>query len=235
MPQQQPTRVVAYLRVSTTMQAEDGVSLDAQRVKVRQYASLYDLQLVDVVVDAGASAKTLDRPGLQQALAMLDSGEADALLVVKLDRLTRSVRDLSTLLDGYFGRKDGPALMVVAEQVDTRTAAGRLVLNVLMSVAQWEREAIGERTSTALRHKRAQGEYTGGRAPYGWQVGADGTTLQPVAGEQATIRAAQQLRAEGHSLRAVGATLAAQGLLPRSGKRWHASSVRVVLAAQLAA
>lgn len=229
------TRTVAYLRVSTEKQAERGFSLDAQEAKVRLYAQLYDLDVVDVVVDAGASAKTLDRPGLQRALAMLRSGEAEALLVVKLDRLTRSVRDLGVLLDDYFARNDGPALLVVTEQVDTRTAAGRLVLNVLMSVAQWEREAIGERTSAAMRHKRTLGEYTGGSVPYGWSVGSDGSTLEPVLAEQQVAQLARQLREQGHSLRSVGRELLAAGHAPRSGGQWHASSVRVVLAARPAA
>ena len=227
------TRAVAYLRVSTDKQADFGVSLEAQRAKVAMYAELYDVELVEVVVDAGASAKTLERDGLQRALAMLDSGKADALLVAKLDRLTRSVRDLGALLDGWFGRKDGPALLSVQEQVDTRTAGGRLVLNVLMSVAQWERETIGERTSAAMAHMKAEGAYTGGRAPYGWQADAEGK-LHPVAAEQAAIVLAQQLHAEGNSLRGVGALLAEAGHLPRSGGTWHASSVRVVLAARLA-
>jgi len=228
------TRTIAYLRVSTTQQADHGVSLEAQEAKARLYAELYDLQLVDVVVDAGVSAKTLQRPGLQRALAMLDAGEADALLVVKLDRLTRSVRDLGSLLDDYFARKGGPALLCVGEQVDTRTAAGRLVLNVLMSVAQWEREAIGERTSTALQHKKAQGEYTGGRAPYGWAVAECGQQLVPVDSEQHTAQLALHLHSQGHSLRAVGRQLLDAGYAPRSGRGWHASSVRVVLQARLA-
>src|ERR1700722_6247794 len=97
-----PTRTIAYLRVSTDKQADRGVSLDAQRAKVEAYASLYDLELVEVIVDAGASAKTLDRPGLSKALGMLKTGQADALLVVKLDRLTRSVRDLCELVERYF-------------------------------------------------------------------------------------------------------------------------------------
>src|SRR5690606_6196856 len=93
------TRTVAYLRVSTDKQADKGVSLDAQGAKVAAYAELYDLDVVEVIVDAGVSAKTLDRPGLGKALAMLRSGKADALLVCKLDRLTRSVRDLGELVD----------------------------------------------------------------------------------------------------------------------------------------
>lgn len=226
------TRAVAYLRVSTEKQADFGVSLDAQRAKVQLYADLYELDIVEVIVDAGASAKTLERDGLQRALAMLDAGQADALLVCKLDRLTRSVRDLGTLLDGWFGRKDGPALLSVQEQVDTRTAGGRLVLNVLMSVAQWERETIGERTASAMAHMKSEGEYTGGRAPYGWQADAEGK-LHPVPTEQAAIVLAQQLHGEGHSLRRVGALLTEAGHLSRSGGAWHASSVRVVLAARL--
>lgn len=227
------TKAVAYLRVSTTQQADEGVSLEAQRTQAQLYAQLYGLHLVDVVVDAGVSAKTLDRPGLQRALAMLRTGEAEALLVCKLDRLTRSVKGLGVLLDEFFARPGGPALLCVQEQVDTRSAGGRLVLNVLMSVAQWEREAIGERTSAALQHMKANGEYTGGRAPYGWQV-AQGGQLEPVASEQATIRLAQQLRAAGSSLRAVGAQLLEAGHAPRRGACWHASSVKVVLAARTA-
>ena len=89
------TPVVAYLPVSTDGQADAGVSLEAQRAKVNAYAQLYDLDLVEIVVDGGISAKTLDRPGLQRALDLLEAGKASGLLVAKLDRLTRSVRDCS--------------------------------------------------------------------------------------------------------------------------------------------
>jgi len=215
-------------------QADHGVSLDAQRAKVEAYASLYDLDLVAVLVDAGASAKTLDRPALHDALAMLDAGEADALLVVKLDRLTRSVSDLGDLVERYFA--PGKAtLLSVGEQIDTRSAAGRLVLNVLMSVAQWEREAIGERTATALAHKRANGEKTGGDAPYGWRLAPDGVHLEPHDAEQTILKSARTLRAAGLSLRKVGAELEAGGLLPRSGRSWHPQSVKQLLAGKLAA
>ncbi len=225
------TRTAAYIRVSTDKQAEHGVSLDAQRAKVEAYASLYDLELVAVLVDAGVSAKTLDRPALSEALALLDSGEADALLVVKLDRLTRSVKDLGTLVERYFARPNGPALMSVSEQIDTRSAAGRLVLNVLASVAQWEREATGERTSAALAHKRARGEYTGGRVPYGFRVGADGSSLEPVAEEQAVISEVRELRASGLSLRAIGAALERQGYRTRKGGSWAPTQIKRILGA----
>jgi len=223
------TRTVAYLRVSTDKQADRGVSLEAQRAKVESYASLYDLDLVTVEVDAGESAKSLARPALERALTMLRAGKADALLVVKLDRLTRSVRDLCDLVDRYF--RDGKrALLSVGEQVDTRSAAGRMVLNVMSAVGQWEREAIGERTSAAMQHKAAQGEYTGGAAPYGYALASDGVALVEVAAGQAVIAEARALRSAGMSLRKVAELLDSKGLRARSGRTFAAAQVARLVA-----
>lgn len=233
-PKQPPpscTRVVGYVRVSTDEQAEAGVSLDAQRARLEAYAGLYGLELVQVVTDAGVSAKSLERPGLARALAMIDAGEVGGILVAKLDRLTRSVRDLGELVDRYFASGHA-ALLSVGEQIDTRSAGGRLVLNVLASVAQWEREAIGERTSQAMRHKAARGEFIGGTAPYGWAPDNDGR-LQRVEGEQATIARARALEAEGRSLRGIAAHLAAEGRLSRRAKPFHPEQVRAMLKGQV--
>ncbi|MBI2377536.1 MAG: recombinase family protein [Deltaproteobacteria bacterium] len=221
-------RAVGYLRVSTDKQADRGVSLDVQRAKVEAYASLYDLDLVEVIVDAGASAKTLDRPGLQRALGMVKSKKVDALLVLKLDRLTRSVVDLGTLVADYFSKENGPALLSVSDQIDTRTSSGRLVLNVLMSVSQWEREAIGERTSSAMQHMRSENKYTGGRAPYGWQLVA-GELVRHEA-EQLVLEAARAMRASGLALRAVAVELAARGFVSRTGETFTASAIRNMVA-----
>ena len=223
------TRTIAYIRVSTDKQADAGVSLEAQQAKAAAYASLYDLELVAVIVDAGESAKTLDRPGLTRALAMLAKGEADALLVAKLDRLTRSVVDLGALIDRYFAPGKA-ALLSVSENIDTRSAAGRLVLNILASVSQWEREAIGERTRDAMRHMKAQGEYTGGNAPYGFTL-KDGA-LVPDDFEQKVINKARELRASGLALAKVAAALDQRGIQARSGQPFGAKQIsRMMLAA----
>jgi DNA invertase Pin-like site-specific DNA recombinase len=224
------TRTVAYLRVSTNKQADRGVSLEAQRAKVEVYANLFDLDLVAIEVDAGESAKSLERPALQAALAMLRKGQADALLVVKLDRLTRSVRDLCDLVDDYF--RDGKhALLSVGEQVDTRSASGRMVLNILTVIGQWEREAIGERTASALRHKAAKGEFTGGTVPYGYELSSDGVGLVALAAEQGVIAEARALRAAGLSLRKVAEALDGKGLRARSGRAFAAEQVARMVAA----
>jgi len=224
------TRTIAYIRVSTDKQADSGISLDAQRAKVHVYAELYDLEIVRIEEDAGASAKTLDRPALQRALTALEDGEAESLLVVKLDRLTRSVRDLGHLLETYFSG-DRWSLVSVSEQFDTRSAVGRLVLHIMASVSQWEREVIGERTAAAMQHLRAQGRYTGGHAPYGYRRTEDGT-LTPDADEQATVAAARALRDEdGLCPNAIARALTDAGHRTRTDTAFQAIQIKRMLAA----
>ncbi len=225
-PTERP-KLVGYIRVSTEQQASDGVSMAAQREKIEQFARLYDYELVAVVEDAGASAKTLKRDGLGEALAMLESGAAGALIVAKLDRLTRSVKDLGELLESHFTRF---ALVSVGEQIDTSTAAGRLVLNVLMSVAQWEREAIGERTKTALQHKKANGQRVGA-IPYGYRLDADGATLLPDEAEQEVIKAVLKYRAAGLGFRLICQRLESDGFKARSGGGFFPQTVSRIIEA----
>lgn len=216
-------KAIGYVRVSTEEQATQGVSLDAQTDKIQAYASLYDIELLEIITDAGVSAKTLERPGLEKALKMLEAGEAEALVIVKLDRLTRSVRDLDYLLEKYFA--DRFSLMSVGEQVDTRTAAGRLVLNVLMSVAQWERETIGERTSTALQHKKAQGEYIGG-VGFGYQV-ADKKLVK--AENHKIVEMIVQLREQEETLEAIAKRLNESRVKTCRGGQWYAKTVSNII------
>jgi site-specific DNA recombinase len=223
-------KAIGYVRVSTEQQAAEGVSLEAQRRKIEAYCELYGFELIAVEVDAGASASTLKREGLERALTALEAGTAEALVVVKLDRLTRSVRDLDALLTRYFAGGE-LALVSVAEQVDTTTATGRMILNVLMSVSQWEREVIGERTSAALQHKKAQGEYTGGEAPYGYTVAADGVALEECEAEQAVIAAVLEYRAAGLSLRKIGARLEENGFTTRKGGKFWPTAIKNIIEA----
>lgn len=119
----------------------------------------------------------------------------------------------------------------MSEQVDTRTAAGRLVLNVLGSVSQWEREAIGERTSAAMQYKASCGEFTGGRAPYGYRVGDDGVHLLPVRAELAVVKRVKALHDGGLSLRAVARRLDESGVRNRHGRPFAHVQVRRMLEA----
>jgi site-specific DNA recombinase len=228
-----PTRVTGYCRCSTDGQADEGVTLEAQQEKLKQYAALFSLELVSLHVDAGISAKTLKRPGLQAALDDLKQSRADGIVVVKLDRLTRSVRDLGHLVDEYFA--DGRwALLSVNEQIDTRSAAGRLMLHILGSVSQWEREACGERTRDALGHLRAQGVRLGGSA-LGWTRGADldadgRRVLVDLNEEQDTVSRIVVLRRQGRTLRQIAAILSNEDRKTKRGGRWQPQTIANVLA-----
>ena len=213
------TKAIGYIRVSTEKQADHGVSIEAQTEKLKAYAMLYDIDLVDLVIEQG-SAKCLQREGLQSALSRLEAGEAEALIVVKLDRLTRSVADLGKLVDTYF---QNFALLSVGEQIDTRSAAGRLVLNVLASVSQWEREVIGERTSAAMQHMRNQNQYTGGKPPYGYDL-VDGELIEN-ENEQQVIKLVAKYKSAGLSYRKIAAVIDEAGHKSRTGKQLSAMSV----------
>ena len=119
MGTQRRTKAVGYVRVSSEQQASEGVSLDAQRHRLRDYCRAMDIELVDIIADEGYSASTLKRPGLQVALSMLRQRRADSLIVVKLDRLTRCVKDLGTLCEQYF-RTASPILSFRCRMPSTR-------------------------------------------------------------------------------------------------------------------
>jgi site-specific DNA recombinase len=219
-------RVILYCRASTDDQQ---ITLESQQAKLAAFASLHDLDVAATIVES-ESAKSLNRPGLQRALAMLQSGEADGLAVLKLCRLTRSVADWQTLIEGYFGERAGKQLFSIQDSIDTRTAAGRLVLNVLMSVAAWERETIGERTRDALQHKIRKGERVG-KVRYGFDLAADGKALLPNETEQTAIGLMQSLRDAGHSLRAIAAELTARAIPTKENRgTWTHSAVAYILA-----
>ena len=219
-------RVIGYTRVSTEEQAVSGVSLAAQADKIRGYCKVYDLKLVDVIEDAGVSGKSLDRPGLSRALVALASGAVEGIVITKLDRLTRSVVDMATLITDHFGERAGHTLFSVSDSIDARSAAGRMVLNILVSVAQWERETIAERTRDALRHKAAHGEVYG-PAPLGYH--AVGGRLIEDAAELHAVSEVRRLARAGKSLRRICAAMDSAGHKTKRGGRWRPSTVQAIL------
>jgi len=228
MATKQRIAVLGYIRVSVEKQADEGVSLEAQRAKLRAYAELYDVDLVEIVEDAGKSASSLDRPGIQSVLARLRSGEVKGILVAKLDRLTRSIRDLGELLER--AKKERWRLMSVGEQFDTSSAAGRLLVNLLGVISQWEREAIGERTSAAMQWKKQAGEFTGGKPPYGYRISADGVRVEPEPAEQEVIATVRSLRNSGLGATRICRELTRRQLLSRNGRPFIETQVVRILA-----
>ena len=213
-------KAIGYTRVSTDKQ---GISLEAQLEKIQAMAVVQGAEVLEVIQDA-ESAKSLERPGMARLLALVDAGKVQVVIIAKLDRLTRSVRDLGELLERF--HKKGVSLVSVAESLDTGSAAGRLVLNIMTAVSQWEREAIGERTAVALRHKRAHRRVYN-HVPYGFV--REGDALVPLPAEQAVIRRIQLWKANGWTLSQIAEALNHEGVPTKQGRRWFAQSVKDVL------
>ena len=220
--------IIGYVRVSTADQADSGVSLDAQSARIRAYAALQGVAIDELVVDAGASAATLQRPGFHRVLTMVRSGAVSTLIVCKLDRATRSVRDLSDLLDLFAQNK--VSFISLSESLDTATAAGRMMLHLLGVFAEFERSMIAERTASALAHKRAMGKAYG-RTPFGYQRVNDRLESQP--DQQLALQMMRDMHSAGCSLREIAKALQDRGIAGPRGGGWHASGVRAVLRSRM--
>lgn len=207
------TRVIGYIRVSTTEQADSGLGLAAQRKAIRAAAEQRGWELVRIAEDRGLSARTLDRPGLLAAIDAVEKGDAHAILVAKLDRLSRSLLDFAGLMER--SRRRGWAVIALDLGVDTTTPTGEMMANVLATFAQFERRIISQRTKDALAEKRAQGV----------KLGRPRTLPAEVVARIAAEREA------GCSLAAIADGLNADGVpTSQGGASWYPSSVRAVLA-----
>jgi DNA invertase Pin-like site-specific DNA recombinase len=206
--------VVGYLRVSTREQSESGAGLDAQRRSISDEA-LRRGWTVRWIEDRGESGKSMKRDGLQSALKLLKRREASCLVVAKLDRLSRSVHDFAGLLK--LSQRGGWGVVALDLGVDTTTPTGRLVANVMMSVAEWEREVIAARTRDALAERKAAGVRLGRE-----RVVDSGTVARIMCDV-----------AEGWQPGAIARRLDMDEVpTPAGGRRWYVSTVSRIIASE---
>jgi DNA invertase Pin-like site-specific DNA recombinase len=205
-------QVLGYVRVSTDEQGKSGAGLEAQRTAIVAECKRRGWELIEVIEDAGFSAKDLKRPGVQEALRALKSGEAGALVVAKLDRLSRSMVDFAGVMAQ--AQKQGWALVALDCAVDTTTPAGEAMAHVLATFAQFERRLISQRTREALAVKKAQGVRLG----------------RPRAMPAKLRKRIHAMDDRGDSLAAIARALNAEGVpTAHGGARWHPSTIRAVL------
>lgn len=219
---------VGYVRVSTERQASEGVSLDAQRERLRAWAVGRGMVLgADAVfADEGLSGKRADnRPGLAAALDRV-CRERGVLVFYSLSRLARSTRDALAIAERL--RLAGADLASLTEPLDTTTATGKLLFQLLAVLAEFERNLVSERTRAVMGHKRSRGERLG-QVPYGRRLAADGVTLEDEPDELRTVGLMKLWRDAGRSLRSIAAELDALGVAAKGGGLWHPESVRSVL------
>ena len=205
-------RVVAgYLRVSTDEQARSGLGLSAQRERIEAEAARRKWQ-VEWFVDDGWSASDLDRPGIQGALEAVSDGSCSALVASKLDRLSRSVLDLSSLLRR--GEAEGWGLVLLDFDLDTTTPTGKLVAHIISAVAEFERDRVRERTREALAVARAKGVRLG----------------RPVSLPNEINERIRAERSSGATLAAIADGLNLDGIsTAHGGRQWWPSAVRAVV------
>jgi DNA invertase Pin-like site-specific DNA recombinase len=216
-------KAIGYIRVSTQGQADEGVSLEAQRAKIEAWCNLNDAELVAVFEDAGVSGASMNgRDGLHAALKATSKGMA--LVCYSISRIARSTRDMLEIAERLNTR--GSDLVSVTEKIDTTTAAGRMVFKMLAVLADFERDQIGERTKMALAHKRNMGEVYAA-TPFGFDA-IDGRLVE-VKKEAMVIADILRMREAGSSLAEIAESLNARGVEGKRGGRWYASTVRYLI------
>ena len=220
-------KAIGYIRVSTEDQAREGVSLDNQRAKIQAYCDLKDMDLVEVIEDAGISAKNLNRPGIKRVLRLARTKQIDAIVTYKLDRMFRSTVDALETTQKF--DKWAVSFHSIQENLDTKSAMGRFFFTLIAALAEMERGIIGERTRTALQHKKANGEKTGGDVPFGFSLTEKGFLAINEA-EQRAISLMVELRNKGYSLRAIAHELEKEGHKTKTGKTaWNPKTVSMIL------
>jgi DNA invertase Pin-like site-specific DNA recombinase len=205
-------RVLGYVRVSTSEQASSGAGLEAQRQAILAECKRRGWHLVETIEDAGYSARDLRRSGIQEALRALEAGKASALVVAKLDRLSRSMLDFSRLMAK--ATAEHWALVALDVAVDTSTPSGEAMANMLATFAQFERRLISQRTKEALAVKKASGVRLG----------------RPPTLPQTVVRRIQRQRARGDTLAKIADDLNHEGVpTAQGGRQWYPATVRHVL------
>lgn len=212
MTRDEVKKVIAYTRVSTDEQGRSGLGLEAQEAAIRRECEHRGWELVEVYTDVASGRSTNGRHELRRALDDLAARRADALIVAKLDRLSRSVVDLGKVLE--LSRRHSWALVILDPDIDTSGASGKLMANVLISVAEWERDVVSERTKAAFAAKLERGE----------RIGAERKI--PPALERRIVK----MRAKGLSFQQIAARLDAEGLpTPNGGTTWSWTTVGKVV------
>ena len=226
---------IGYTRCSTHEQADSGLGLDVQTERIRAYCTFKGLVLLDIITDAGVSGgKPLaSREGGQQLLDTIRKRKADAVVMLKLDRMFRNAGDCLTTVEKW--ERSGVALHVVdlgGNAIDTTSAAGRFMLVILAGAAEMERNLTRERTRSAMAVKRANGQRVGA-VPYGFDVADDGVTLVPNESEKVVIQDIRAMRGQGMVLAKIADELTARGVPTKTGKsEWCPQAIARILKRQ---
>lgn len=222
-------KVIAYCRVSTIGQSEEGVSLAMQQERIAAWCVANGYDLDATFVETMSGGRTANRPEVQKAIALACKLRG-VLVVFSLSRLARSVRDTLAIAERL--DKAGANLASLTERIDTNSALGKMVFRLLSTLNEFEKDQLSERTENAMRHLRKANRRISTRIPLGYDLAPDGETLIANSGEQACIARIGAMRATGMSYAAIAGALTDSGVATKTGGHWHASTVRAILERQ---
>ena len=207
-------RVFGYCRVSTTEQANGGLSLDTQRQQITGYAMMKGWSFAEFFIEAGVSGSVplADRPEGQRLLTALQPG--DVIITAKLDRAFRSAADALGTLEQLKEDKVALHMIDLGGDVTTGNGISKLVFTILSAMAENERDRIRERVRDAKRHRASQLLFNGGKRPFGYDIKGEGKNRHLVenAQEQAAIARGRALQCGGKTLREIAAAWAELGV-----------------------
>lgn len=219
-------RVFIYIRVSTTEQAEEGYSLGEQEERLKKYCEAMGWEVVKVYSDPGYSGGNMERPALTQMLKAIENGEADIVLVDKLDRLSRSQFDTLYMIQKIFNLYN-VAFVSRAEAFDTSTPFGRAMVGILAVFAELERERIKERMAEGKEGRIKEGKWRGGNTvPYGYDYNPDTDILEPNEYEAMIVNEIFEMIAQRMPMRAVASELNAKGYKSKTNSKWIDTTIR---------
>ena len=223
-------KAYGYCRVSSMEQVE-GTSLNVQHQQIEAYAALKGIDLVSVYHDAGISGGTpiAARPEGSKMVEALQDGEAEAVIIVKLDRAFRSALDCLQTIERW--QKATIALHIVdlgGTSIDTSTTMGKFMLTVLAASAEMERGMIKDRCNSGRRARKLEGKRIG-EIPFGYSLADDGRTLVVSDQEQEAITLALDLKSKGYTASGIAAELNYRGIATKKGKIWtHKQVIRLL-------
>ncbi len=223
-------QAIGYARVSSQEQV-DGTSLKNQEDQIRAYCAMKGIDLAGVLVDAAVSGgKPLaDRPAGREVVTALMTGQADSIIICKLDRGFRSASDCQINVEAWEKKNISLHILNLGGQtIDTSTPTGKFFMTVTAGAAELERNLIRERCNDGRKARRAEGKRIG-EIPYGWKLADDDKSLVEAPEEQEALRLVYDMRNNGHTLQAIATELNRRGYHAKKGGQWSYGQVQSVL------
>ena len=217
-----------YCRVSTEEQATEGFSIHAQKDKLTKYANINDWDIVDYYVDDGISGKNLtERPEVSRLIEDVKKGKIKNVLIYKLDRLTRSVKDLIYLIELF--DKNNCTFNSQTEKIDTSNAVGRMFVKIIGIFAEFERENLAERVTLGYEQKTREGNYTNCNGVFGYDYIVGKGKLKINNNEAEYVRKIYNWYLEGESMLKIAKKLKDLNVPTKRGGHWNQSTIYSIL------